>query len=235
MSNGNCFKVWCQTSVSPLRLGRNTKTLDMHIHFCGFSFIHSILYFFSTWVVIWLILVFEKNGPTLKCTPKYQDIVRVSLSKLPPHPTSNGAVTEICDFSMLGRTLINSHWAHTTIMLVECFNFKVSLAYIVDWTHCIIISYLTVLKTYFQMKPLCNDLLCSVAPQPWVMDKLFAHTQSSNCFDKPCSVYLAWEIGIVTKFLVAVPARFQWNPLIFCSIALVDFRPFNAQWLCEIL
>ena len=197
------------SKISPLRLGRSTKTLDMHVHFLAFHSFIQYYIFFSTWVVIWLILVFEKNEPTLKCTPKYQDIVRVSLSVLPPHPTSNGAVTEIRDFSMLGRTLINSHWAHTTIMLVECFNFKVSLAYIVDWTHCIIISHLTVLKTYFQMKPLCNDLLSSVAPQPWVMDKPICSHTSSNCFDKPCSVYLAWEIGIVTKFLVAVPARFK--------------------------
>ena len=63
----------------------------------------------------------KKNGLTLKCTHKYQDIVRVSLSELPPRPTSKGAyevcaclivvgtVTERCDFSLFGRTLTNSH------------------------------------------------------------------------------------------------------------------------------
>ena len=49
----NCIQLWCQTSGGPLRLGKKAKTLDVHVHFCGFSqhsfihsFIHSFLLFF---------------------------------------------------------------------------------------------------------------------------------------------------------------------------------------------
>ena len=38
----NCFKRWCQSSVSPLRLG-NAKTLSMHVNYYGFAFIHSLI------------------------------------------------------------------------------------------------------------------------------------------------------------------------------------------------
>ena len=47
--------MWCQTSGSPLRLGkRKAKALEIHMHFCGFSqhsFIHYFI-FFATWDVI---------------------------------------------------------------------------------------------------------------------------------------------------------------------------------------
>ena len=53
------FKLWCQTSVRPLRLG-------MHMHFGGFSFIHYyIFYSFHLWYKLW----FTWDDPVNEETP----------------------------------------------------------------------------------------------------------------------------------------------------------------------
>ena len=56
----NCIQLWCQISGGPLRLGKKAKTLDIHMHFCGFS-LHSFftLFFFLTtcgviYIFFWL-------------------------------------------------------------------------------------------------------------------------------------------------------------------------------------
>ena len=61
---------------------------------------------------------------------------------------------------------------------------------------------------------------CTWTPNP------FTHTHQTTAL---IGIYLAWEIGIVTKFLVQVPSRFitvkPTYPLLNC------LTPFNAQWL----
>ena len=51
--NDDCIHPWCQLEEH-LRLGKKTKTLDIHVHFCGFcqhSFIQS--FFFPLGVQFW--------------------------------------------------------------------------------------------------------------------------------------------------------------------------------------
>ena len=48
--NDNCIQLWCQINFSKSSQAWKVKTLDMHVQFCGFSFIH--YYIFLTWDVV---------------------------------------------------------------------------------------------------------------------------------------------------------------------------------------
>ena len=93
-------------------------------------------------------------------------------------------------FSLFGKILTNSHWAHIIIRLVvqrcllQCLNFKARSAWhmkvaIIDWTHCIIISHTHSHKTIASIQAIVQQF-CSALSSVAVLPLANVHTVKAD-------------------------------------------------------